>query len=33
VGRLNAVAVPDGQRGNKKVMEIIFLNDDIDSDM
>ena len=33
VGRLNAVAVPDGQRGNKKVMELIFLNDDIDSDM
>jgi hypothetical protein len=33
VGRLNAVAVPSGQRGNKKVMEIIFLNDDIDSDM
>ena len=33
VGKLSAVAVPDGQRGNKKVMEIIFLNDDIDSDM
>ena len=33
VGRLNAVAVPDGKRGNKKVMELIFLNDDIDSDM
>jgi hypothetical protein len=33
VGKLNAVAVPSGQRGNKKVMEIIFLNDDIDSDM
>ncbi len=33
VGHLKAVAVPDGRRGNKKVMEIIFLNDDIDSDM
>ena len=33
VGRLNAVAVPDGRKGNKKVMEILFLNDDIDSDM
>ena len=33
VGRLNAIAVPDGTKGNKKVMEIIFLNDDIDSDM
>lgn len=33
VGKVNAVAVPDGRRGNKKVMEIIFLNDDIDSDM
>ena len=33
VGRLDAVAVPTGARGEKKVMEIIFLNDDIDSDM
>ena len=33
VGRLDAIAVPEGQRGNKKVMELIFLNDDIDSDM
>jgi hypothetical protein len=33
VGRLDAIAVPDGLRGNKKVMELIFLNDDIDSDM
>ena len=33
VGRLDAIAVPDGQRGNKKVMELIFLSDDIDSDM
>jgi hypothetical protein len=33
VGRLDAIAVPTGERGQKKVMEIIFLNDDIDSDM
>ena len=33
VGRLDAVAVPTGPRGQKRVMELIFLNDDIDSDM
>lgn len=33
VGRLDAVAIPTGERGQKKVMELIFLNDDIDSDM
>jgi hypothetical protein len=33
VGRLDAVAIPTGPRGSKKVMEIIFLEDDIDSDM
>lgn len=33
VGRLEAVAVPEGARGQSKVMEIIFLNDDIDADM
>lgn len=33
VGRLDAVAIPTGERGQKKVMEIIFLSDDIDSDM
>ena len=32
-GRMNAVAAPTGERGHKKVMEIIFLSDDIDSDM
>jgi hypothetical protein len=30
---LDALAVPVGNRGNKKVMEILFLEDDIDSDM
>ena len=29
VGHLDAIAVPTGERGQKKVMEIIFLNDDI----
>ena len=33
VGRLDAVAVPTGERGQKKLMELIFLSDDIDSDM
>lgn len=33
VGRFDAVAVPEGARGQSKVMEIIFLNDDIDADM
>ena len=33
IGRLDAVAVPTGERGQKKVMELIFLNEDIDSDM
>ena len=33
VGRLDAVAVPEGGRGQQRVMEITFLNDDIDADM
>ena len=33
VGRLDAVAVPTGERGHKRVMELYFLDDDIDSDM
>lgn len=33
VGRLSAVAVPTGSRSNPIVMEVIFLDDDIDSDM
>lgn len=32
-GSFNAVALPDGERGNTKVMELLFLDDDIDSDM
>jgi hypothetical protein len=30
---MDAVAIPVGNRGNKKVMEILFLEEDIDSDM
>jgi hypothetical protein len=33
VGRLDVVAVPEGARGQSKVMQIIFLNDDIDAVM
>jgi hypothetical protein len=33
VGTMDALAIPVGNRGNKKVMEILFLEDDIDSDM
>lgn len=33
VSRLDAVAVPTGVRGQQKVMELTFLNDDIDSDI
>lgn len=33
VGSFSAIAVPTGERGNKKVMELFFLSDDIDSDM
>ena len=33
MGRLDAVAIPTGERGQKKVMELVFLSDDIDSDM
>lgn len=33
VSMLKAVGVPIGDRSNKKIMEIIFLDDDIDSDI
>lgn len=33
VGRLDAIAYPTGVRGDSKAMELIFLDDDIDSDM
>ena len=33
VGSFSAVCYPTGSRGDKKVMELFFLSDDIDSDM
>lgn len=33
IGRLDAIAVPEGARGQSKAMEIIFLNDDVDADI
>lgn len=33
VGGFSAVGYPTGSRGDKKVMELFFLSDDIDSDM
>lgn len=33
VARLDAIAIPEGARGQSKVMEIIFLEDDIDADI
>lgn len=33
VGQFQGVAYPDGPRGQQKVMELIYLDDDIDSDM
>lgn len=33
VGRLDATAIPIGDRSNKEVMSLLFLDDDIDSDM
>lgn len=32
VGKLTAIAVPIGSKGNTKIMELIFLNDDIDEE-
>lgn len=33
LGNLEAIAVPVGNRGQKRIMEFYFLNDDIDSDI
>lgn len=33
VGRFDAVALPVGGKGDKRVMEILFLEEDVDSDM
>ena len=29
----NAIGLPTGERGSKKIMELLFLNDDVDADM
>lgn len=33
LGQLDAVALPDGRKGSRKIMEMTILNDDIDSDI
>jgi len=33
LGNFSAVGLPMGGRGNRKIMELLFLNDDIDAEM
>lgn len=33
VGTLDLVAIPTGVKGKKKIMDIVFLDEDIDSDL
>lgn len=33
VANFNAIGLPTGERGSKKIMELLFLNDDIDAEM
>ena len=33
LANFNAVGLPTGERGNKQIMELLFLSDDIDADM
>ena len=33
LANFNAVGLPAGERGNKQIMELLFLSDDIDADM
>lgn len=33
LANFNAIGLPTGERGSKKIMELLFLNDDIDADM
>ena len=33
LANFNAIGLPTGERGNKQIMELLFLNDDIDADM
>ena len=33
LANFNAIGLPSGERGSKKIMELLFLNDDIDADI
>lgn len=33
LANFNAIGLPEGGKGSKKIMELLFLNDDIDADM
>ena len=33
LANFNAIGLPTGERGNKRIMELLFLSDDIDADM
>ena len=33
LANFNAIGLPEGEKGSKKIMELLFLNDDIDADM
>ena len=33
LANFNAIGLPTGERGSKKIMELLFLNDDIDAEM
>ena len=33
LANFNAIGLPTGERGSKQIMELLFLNDDIDADM
>lgn len=33
LANFNAIGLPTGERGNKQIMELLFLNDDIDADI
>jgi hypothetical protein len=33
LANFSAIGLPAGERGSNKIMELLFLNDDIDADM
>jgi hypothetical protein len=33
LANFNAIGLPAGERGNKQIMELLFLSDDIDADI